>query len=391
MFVKPSIFLAYGLGFLILPACTSKDKSNQGYKVKMELLRMSGASYGVSRQPSLGLVPDNDRYAWTSNIDIKSLKLPIRAITLSEMTGDSGTKNPQTLYSCDTDCDVDLLGPELTNLLADKTVDVKGTGTFQQISVSFGEGATNWDGKITAEFTLGGQKYYTKSSGAPSTTGPAEESTYTGFGGGSISYLPSPLVLEAQDSEKPSDAKPLTIKLYFDALYSAFAVDSSKVSPVAHPGGFCVGDMNASEITLCTQRLVVAASTQTATPTRERYTINEASLATLYFDNGTSPLGGSLRQVLNEGYPNRGTVNDVDLTEPGTNGAEVKSWASAPVFGFSENTDGTFLLSTTIGEPNDANENGGFRAKAFKRETHDGAYETSQGKEYSYSAVKSAE
>ncbi|WP_141733336.1 hypothetical protein [Oligoflexus tunisiensis] len=386
---KSAKFLFFGFAFLWLPACSSKeDKSNQGYLIKTELLRMSDTSLNLTKPRGAGLVPDNDRYAWTSDIDIKSLKLPIRSIVLSEFTGDSGTQNPQVLYSCDTDCDVDLLGPELTNLLDDQSVQVTGTGTFQQVSVSFGEGTDNWTGKITAEFTLGGQTYYTKSSGAPTTTGPAEESSYTAMGGGSVSYLPSPLVLAEQMGEEPVEAVPLTIKLYFNALYTAFAVDSSKVSPVAHPGGFCVGDMNNNEMTLCTQRLVVSASTQEAAPTRERYMINEASLATLYFDNDTTPLGGSLQQYLLEGYPNRGTVNDVDLTEPGTDGAATKAWASGPIFGFSENADGTFLVSTTIGEPSASNENGGFRAKAFKRETHTGTYETSQGNEYSYSAVK---
>lgn len=390
MAFKPSKFLYCSFAFLLLPACKD-DKSNQGYRVKTELLRTSGASYSLNDGGRLGLVPDNDRYAWTSNIDIKSLKLPIRSIVLSEMTGNSGTANPQTLYSCDTDCDVDLLGPELTNLLDGEEVVIKGKGSFQQISVSFGEGASEWTGKITAEFTLGGQKYYTKSSGAPSTTGPAEESSYKAMGGGSVSYLPEPLVLAEQEGEEAADAKPLMIKLYFDALYAAFAVDASKVQATAHPGGFCVGDMNSGEMTICTQRLVVSASTQEAVPTRERYLLNEASLATLYFDNNTSPLGGSLRQYLREGYPNRGTVNDVDLTVPGTNGAEVKAWASAPIFGFKANGDGSYLVSTTIGEPDASNENGGFRAKAFKREDHTAKYETSQGNEYTYSAVKVSE
>lgn len=388
MHFNPSKTLFLGFALVQLTACSKDSKSNQGYKVKTELLRMSGTSYGITQSKSLGLAPDNDRYAWTSDIDIKSLKLPIRAITLSELTSDSGTKNPQTLYSCDTDCDVDLLGPELTNLLANQETVITGKGSFQQISVSFGEGASDWTGKITAEFTLGGQKWYTKSSGAPTTTGPAEESTYTAMGGGSVSYLPSPLVLAEQEGEEAADAPSLNIKLYFDALYAAFAVDASKVSATAHPGGFCVGDKSASEMTLCTQRLVVSASTQDVAPTRERYLINEASLATLFFDNDTSPLGGSLRQYLREGYPNRGTVNDVDLTTPGTNGASVSAWASAPIFGFKDNADGTFLVSTTIGEPSADNEDGGFRAKAFKRETHAGKYETSRGNEYAYSAEK---
>lgn len=378
-----------GFALMLLAACD--DKSNQGYRVKTELLRTSGSSYSLKGASRLGLVPDNNRYAWTSDIDIKSLKLPIRAIVLSEFTGNSGTANPQTLYSCDTDCDVDLVGPELTNLLKDKEVVVKGTGKFQQISVSFGEGTNPWTGKITAEFTLGGQKYYTKSSGAPSTTGPAEESSYTAMGGGSVSYLPSPLEFVEQEGEEASDAKALTIKLYFDTLYAAFAADSSKVSPVAHPGGFCVGDLNANEMTLCTGRLVVSASTQDVVPTRERYLINEASLATLYFDNNTSPLGGDLRQYLREGYPNRGTVNEVDLTGPGSNGAGVSSWAAGPIFGFTDKGEGNFEVSTTIGEPDPANEDGGFRAKTFKREDHTSKYETSQGNEYPYTAIKVVE
>ncbi len=62
-----------------------------------------------------------------------------------------------------------------------------------------------------------------------------------------------------------------------------------------------------------------------------------------------------------------------------------------PRFGFTANGDGSFLVSTTIGAPDPANENGGFRAKAFKREEHTSKYQTGQGNEYPYTAVKVTE
>lgn len=364
----------------LVSASCDKEKKNKGYVFKTELARLGSAAALNLASP---VTPtDNSAYTWTSEINIESLKIPIVRIALGNYSG----RPTASIYSCEADCTVDLMGPELTNLLKDKDVATTDSGTFDQIWVSAiesGNSADLWEGKIKASFVLEGVTYYTKSDDSLSTTAPAEEATFRYNGGRMDSFLPEPITLGGENGSPVS----MNIKLFFDPLYLSFALDSSKVSQgvtnAIGSGPWCIGSNGG--VKLCVQRMQVTASTDAATPTRERYIVNDSGLLSLLVDSADNILGGSFMPRFQEGLLFKGFKGGVVSDYAPDN----RTWATGSLATVSSNTDGTYTVSNMAPEDaTTAGEGGGFRATQFKRASHSGTYVSSSGTEYSYSAVK---
>lgn len=325
--------------------------------IEAAMLRMPGESYSPTQQLSL----TQSTYNWTSNVQISSLKIPIKSIAL--INGDTLT----TIYQCATDCQVELLSPALTNLLQDSASTTDATGTYTAVRLSPGDsGNSPWPTSITASFALNGVTYYTNSATTFSTTGPAEPITLTLAGAFSDSQLPQAITLGQESTT-------LNLKLYFDILHLA----SAALAQEGLANGFCTTDPQAS-VTLCLQRpTVVANITDTDTdtaPILEHYEINQAATASLYFHPDGNALGGNFRPLYLPNTPSDGKNQD-----------GIHYWNSGQVMAFSLNADGSYTLRNFA---DSLEEGSGFATTTFTRADHTGTYTDDQGTTYSYSARK---
>lgn len=378
--MRTTIHLCIAMIGLASASCGEKKKENKGYVFKTELARL-GSAAALNLANSATQIA-NSAYTWSSDINIESLRIPIVRIALGNYSGSP----TEAIYSCDTDCTVDLMGPELTNLLKDKEITTTGTGTFNQIWVSAIESTNSadlWEGKIKASFVLDGVTYYTKSDDTLGTTAPAQEATFRYNGGRMDSFLPEPIIL-APDNAAPVSLK---MKLFFDPLYLSFAVDSSKVSQGVTnsiaSGPWCVGSNGG--VKLCVQRMQVTASTEEATPTRERYLINDSGMLSLLLNSGNNILGGSFMPRFKEGELFKGFNGGLVSDDARSN----RPWSTGSLATAITNSDSTYTVSNM--SPDDVpnpNEVGGFKAARFQRASHNGTFLNSIGTEYSYSAVK---
>ncbi len=350
------------LAVLSFSACDSLSDKDEGVIMQARLIRMPDKSTSASKM----LVSSNLRaasssaagQAWTSEVDIHSLRTPIVRIWI---TDDNETRF-NTVYDCDpvsdpNGCLVNLHGTALQNLLASDPHRVM-PGTYTRVGISnCVDGEKGYSALVAGSATLGGKLMYTKADGTLSDTGPAEEASVL-FNGCARMYAFTEALVIADTIDTP-----IPLQLFFDIQDIARVADGTPHTTHAYTPSGCTGTWPDSQAVpepfICIGYPDVAATIATEMPHLERYRVNKYATIGLFFHPETDkPFGGYTRRYFVEG-------EDFD---PGFG-------PDTPLREIIANEDGTYRITSFGG----TREDHGFRALNFQRADHSGTFTSLDG------------
>jgi len=328
----------------------------------------------------------------TSAITLSSYRSPLFSVDLVRADGAGGVN----LYECagqsNEECMVDMLTPPSTNILAGISTEVYAEpGIYDRVSVSLcppSEGPeTGTPFKVSGQFDMDGQTFYTTSDGKLSTTGPAEEATISIVGCRFVSELQTPfeVVMPAQpDAGMLADAGTVVIDPVANAVIDLklfYNLDSLltgiKDFPIPGPDGFgSFGPECASQdpvegepqYALCTDYPIVSGTLDTGEPILERYRLDNAVTIGIFATSSGYPFGAYIRSFFVEGVENTWTDG-------------MGHYAGINLGSLEVHDDGT--VTVTGSDPS------AFTADHFSRESHSGTL-TLFGQPKAYTATKLA-
>lgn len=331
---KVSIFLFTAAALASGCSKKIKDKSTSSISAKPELLRIQASNYTALWQENVSFVAENGARK-TTNVSIKSLKYPIGGISLSGepptgQTASASGQNASAIYECtgttNESCLVELTGEALKNLLANAPGKEMKTGTYSQINLSPCVKGGNSEAirvKLTAEATLDGIPYFTNAATGLSTTGPAEEVTFSPRSGcGSVKFLTKNIIINADSfatQERPVQTgqttpppvtsgvlkEQLSLKLYFDLANAVVAIGPStdpNADKIMVNGDFCKGKANAIDPSICINFPEIIGTVDSGTPTLTRMLINSSTIWGFYSNSNGIPFGAYQRNYYNGVY-----------------------------------------------------------------------------------------
>jgi hypothetical protein len=340
--------LALALTPLSFAACDAFGP--KGATVQAHLMRMPTTHASFARVAAVQ--PGNSAGAphWTSAVDIQSLQVPIREISIT------GSSAHAEIYRCDpatdaNDCLVELTGPALQNLLATSPATAR-MGSYDAVLIrSCGGDETEYTSYITGSAQLNGATYHTRSDGGISTEGPAEPAPLVHSGCANEFALPVPAVVT------DSAGAVIPVRLYFDIREIAhFGSGEPDTRGAWMPGGCTPGVDSATtpKPFVCISYPDVAGYTGAGTPNLERYRLNQTATVGIFFDPETdTALGGYTRMSYVEGVEDNSGFMMV-----------------TPVWEMDPKGDGSYVLSNYGASATEA----AFRINAFRREDHSGTF-----------------
>lgn len=334
-----SFSLAIFSSVSLLSIACSEDKdeasgTSSKILVQPELLRIQASNY-TALVPAQGNSLLAVGATKTTSVTIKSLKYPIGNISLSAeppagQTASASGSNGMPLYECtgtnNESCLVELTGDALTNLLSSAPAKEGKIGTYSQVNISpcfQGGSSSDVRVKLTAEATINGVLYYSNATTGLSTTGPAEEVTFSPNGGcNSARYLTKDIVISEESfvtKERPveesgSTAEPVTsgelteqlkLKLYFDLANAVVAAGPSTDPNAANEtsnGDFCKGRGTRTDPYICINFPEIVGTIDSGTPTLTRMLINSHTIWGFYSNSDSKPFGAYQRSYYNGVY-----------------------------------------------------------------------------------------
>lgn len=399
---------AIGSAFLatLISGCLSGgDGGRRAVKVKTELLRAEGriaapkqgsatvrpeaasaspgaasARTGAASAPQVAAGP-----AWSSDLSIASLKVPILKISLHN----AAFTREAELYACagtGSECLVEAAGELLQNELDAAPVAVeKDEYRFVQVKTCE-DSESGYASGITATVALAGRTWYTHPSLILDSAGPARPLFIRTQGCGRLYALPQPLIID------DSSAAEVTFKLYFDIEELAYAALGSNATSVAWSPGNCAGDRPAGPDSAGTPFLCLAypgfsGIADTAAVALERYRLNGAATLGLFFTGGSDrPMGGYLRRTYREGEPANpafdlavfgsavfGSAASGGAVHGGADSGRADTGGALPIRDLRKNGDGTLYLAAFGSGPRGM-DGSAFRVYAFQRGGHSGVF-----------------
>lgn len=345
---------------MVLSGCLfGGDPDRKAVKVKTELLRTESGTASPKRGPApprAGASSQGAGPSWSSDLDITTLKVPIKRISLHNA---SFTQSAD-LYTCEgsnSECLVEAAGETLQNELdADPVIVEKGE--YRYVFVKTCEDSEGgYSSAITATVSLAGQTWHTHPTAVLDSAGPSRPLFIKTHGCGRTYALPQPLrITDSLGSE-------ISFKLYFDTEELGYAALGSRATASAWTPGNCAGDRplerdTASPPFLCIGYPELSGIVDTAPVSLERYRINGGATLGLFFTGGGTdlPVGGYLRRFYKEG----------ETANPGF-GAEQG------IRDLRKNEDGTLYLAE-FGGGMQGLDGSGFRVYAFQRTGHSGVF-----------------
>jgi len=334
-FFKP-MFVTTSTAFLLvsLLACgKSKNSGSSNAKIKPTLTRIAKDNYAKPIVTGQNLVAALGATK-TTDVKILSLKYPIGSISLSGeppagQTASASGNNAMLVYACpgstNEACLVDLAGTALANLLANAPTLDATEGTYSQINISpcFLNGeSSDVRVKLKAQATIEGVEYFTHAEKGLSTTGPAQEVTFSPRSGcGSARFLTRKIVIGKDDIKSvnrpvdenvPAEEKvsgplqeELNLNLYFDLANAVIAAGPS-TSPQAametSNGDFCKGQGNRTNAFVCINFPEIVGTIDKGTPTLTRMLVNGATIWGFYANSDGVPFGAYQRGYVNGFY-----------------------------------------------------------------------------------------
>lgn len=384
---------AIGSAFLatLISGCLSGgDGGRRAVKVKTELLRAEGRTAApkqgsASAHPGAALAHPGAASAlagaasalqvaagpaWSSDLSIASLKVPILKISLHN----AAFTREAELYACagtGSECLVEAAGEPLRNELDAAPVTVE-KDVYRYLQVKTCEDSeSGYASGVTATVALAGRTWYTHPSLILDSAGPARPLFIRTQGCGRLYALPQPLIID------DSTAAEVTFKLYFDIGELAYAALGSNATAAAWFSGNCAGDRptgpdSAGTPFLCLAYPGLAGIADTAAVALERYRLDGAATLGLFFTGGSDrPMGGYLRRSYREGDPGN---HDFDLAVFGNAAlGSAEPDGALPIRDLRKNGDGTLYLAAFGSGPRGM-DGSAFRVYAFQRGGHSGVF-----------------
>jgi hypothetical protein len=244
----------------------------------------------------------------TSAMTIDSLRVPIVDVGFSYADELFGSMNSAYLYGCggsSQDCEVELVGPALQNLLGgNHTGDLEVGKMYSSVMIgTCGQGETGYTAKLKATATIDGTVYYTKTGASYLTTAAADYGPVEIAFQGCRNYtvLSRPITY---------DGAPVTVSLYIDLrdLVHVFGPGSSLYPAAARSRNCSVGAATpAGAPYICLESPNVGGTIATGAPTVERYRVSDATMTAgapevigFVFDADGQPIGGYNRSYLED-------------------------------------------------------------------------------------------
>jgi hypothetical protein len=355
------------------------DDEGKGVKVRAQLLRAEVKVSAAAKSAAAAAVPESDPdLHWSSAVNITSLKVPVKQISLHNAAFD----HEADIYLCSGSseaCQVEMAGTAFQDALNASPMTVE-MGQYDYVFVKTCEDSEGeYRTAITGTVTLDGQLWKTKTTGVLGTDGSAEPLSITANGCGRTYALPHPLRIT------DSLGAQVDFKLYFDIQDLAYAALGSSKTARAWTPGNCAGDRPAEGTDAASPPFVcigypdVSGIIDAAPAVLERYRLNDAATMGLFFTAGDDlPIGGYFRQFFTEGV----------RADPGFE-------AVMPVRDLVKNSDGTVLVSS-FGDNGNAYDpaHSVFKAEHFRRATHSGTFSSTSpfylGSAIPYSAERLA-
>jgi len=385
------------LFFVAVSSCGKKDADASKVKIKPSLVRIAKANYTKKIGTDSALV-GTDGATKTTDVKILSLKYPIGSISLSGeppagQTASASGNSSMLVYACpganNDACLVDLAGTALSNLLANAPTLDATAGTYSQVNISpcFANGkSSDVRVKLKAQATIDGTEYFTNAEKGLSTTGPAEEVTFSPRSGcGSVKYLTKNIVIGSEDIKsvtRPVDDKTpavekvtgtlkeeLNLSLYFDLANAVIAAGPSTNAQAAmetSDGDFCKGQGTRVNAYVCINFPEIVGTVDKGTPTLTRMLVNGNTIWGFYSNSDGVPFGAYQRGYLNGFY-----TQDPEFL--------VGSMFER----FEVNADNSVSMKQY-----DDNQNRHIKVQNFKLANHSGTYTRGNGAPIAYTAEK---
>lgn len=317
-------------------------------------------------------------------VEIESFRVPVKAIQLaSALPVGSGTGAGRyvPVYECagttNDECLLEFGGTSLADLLDGRTFTVPAD-TFRTVHIETcpARGSAGYTAYLRGSVVLGGTRYYTKTAGGLSATGPSEAVAIEYAGCGRGYALPTPVAFTAPADTTARQDTTLTFRMYFDLREIAWgAVGTRDDGQAWLPGGCSPAarpdfEGGAGRPFVCTGYPDLIGTVDTRPIQVERYRLSGGATLGLFFTGSDLPLGGYTRRFY----------------DPST--ARTELFASdIPVRSLRKNADGTLAIQT-FGVDGSADSPARFRADAFQRATHSGTFTTGASEPRTYSAVR---
>lgn len=330
--------------------CLGDGDGARGLKVKPELMRADagGSLDKVSARAHVAA----DAPHWSSDMNVSSLRVPIKQISLHSASFD----HEADIYTCrgsNDECLVELAGTAFQDALdaAPATVEM---GEYAYVFVKTCEdGEGQYTSYVSGDVSLDDHTWYTQTASVLDTAGPAAPVAVVHSGCGRTYALPHPLrITDSLGSQ-------VSFKLYFDLQSIAYAALGSRATGDAWSPGGCTGDRPQTDGAppfVCIGYPDVSGIIDSLPVSLERYRINNGAVIGLFFTADDIPVGGYTRKWFQEGAP-------------WTGGFE----AVMPIRDLSKNADGTLSLAE-FGGGDRGMVGSEFQVTSFPRETHDGTF-----------------